>query len=504
MLEAGCVSARSTQNILIKNLLDTSIGAMVWWAAGHAIAYAGSNPFIGTANEGMDAFFVANQEQADLAPGDGTSAHWWAAWFFQFTYASVAATIVSGAVAERAELAAYLVYSSIITLLIYPVVVHWVWSPVGWLNMTNSAAVSGGTIDLAGSGVVHLTGGVAALCGAIVIGPRRGRFVMRPPAEDDGAGTSAPHSNPPQAVTLSRSKPWLRSCCSRLRQVVSCSHGKDIVMPMPGHSIVLQALGTFILWMGWFGFNAGSTLSISGRTPSTVAARIFVTTTLSGATGGFASVLLGRFLSKGRTWDVTTMCNGILTGLVSITAGCATVPVWASVLIGTLSALVYRAASYFVLHVLQVDDPLDAFAVHGAGGLWGVLAAALFSTERYVQALVGDANAEGGVLLGGAPKRLGAAVLLIVCNVCWTALTSTALFLFLRVNNILSKNLLDESSHNPTTHLRDLKGGSIGFGFVGDAKPTSKTSKVDRGAVSYSGAPKAKESTVYDGAESAL
>ena len=218
MLEAGVVTARSTQNILLKNLLDTSLGGIVWWAAGHAIAYGHGNSFIGTVGE-SNLFFSISQEMTDSAAGDsilegsGTPAKTFALWWFQFTFASVAATIVSGAVAERANLLAYLTYSTMITLLVYPVVAHWVWSTSGWLNLQNPDAVFGGVIDFAGSGVVHVTGGVAALCGASIIGPRRGRFAKAP------------------------------------EHVERCR--RAMPMPMPGHSTVLQALGTFILWMGW-------------------------------------------------------------------------------------------------------------------------------------------------------------------------------------------------------------------------------------------------------------
>ena len=251
----------------------------------------------------------------------------WAGWWFQYVFAAAATTIVSGAVAERAR--AHRVPDVHVRdhVFVYPVVVHWVWSSGGWLSCFNGAgegganvALRGGMIDFAGSGVVHMTGGVAALCGAKIIGPRSGRFVERKP------------------------------------------------VPMPGHSSVLQVLGTFILWMGWYGFNPGSTLGIASAHFARDAARSVVTTTLAAAGGAITVVLLGRF--TGGIWDVGCVCNGILAGLVSITAGCSTLTCGLSLLTGILGGGVYFGASKLVVRAL-IDDPLDAFAVHGACGFWG-------------------------------------------------------------------------------------------------------------------------------------
>jgi len=406
MLEAGSVSARSTQNILLKNLMDTAISAIVWWSVGHGIAYEGTNPFIGVSSSAPTIFFSQKmmQEDADgwTTPGS-ESGYDWAFFFFQFTFAAAAATIVSGAVAERARLLAYLTYSTIITMLIFPVVVHWVWSKHGFLSVRSPDSVLGGSLDFAGSGVVHLTGGTAALCGAYIIGPRHGRFV----AASDSVGG--------------------RRLCSRL--------GNSNPMPMPGHSTVLQALGTFILWMGWYGFNAGSTLRIDGSNIS-IAARIFSCTTLSASAGGITACLLERVRGVGRQWDVSTMCNGILSGLVAITAGCASVPPWSALVTGCLAGICYRVASHVMVEHLSVDDPLDAFAIHGVNGAWGVLASAIFSAEHYARQVTNDPGRSGGLLYGGG-RLLGASVAQVVCTVVWSGALSTAMFASLRRLGVL-------------------------------------------------------------------
>ena len=316
MLEAGAVRSKATQVILLKNLFDVSLGGMLWWLCGFAFTNGTGSAFIGYAPPpGKGSLFATAGLTGELSASSGMD---WALAFFQFTFAAAAATIVSGAVAERAQLPAYLAFSALMSGFVYPVVAHWVWSSSGWLSVYNPVAaqrfLSCGVIDFAGAGVVHMTGGVAALCGAKVIGPRTGRF------DADG-----------QPV------------------------------PMPGHSSVLQVLGTFILWLGWYGFNAGSTLGLDHGKART-AARVVLITTLAAAGGGMSSVLMHRFRAAGRTWDVTAMCNGILAGLVSVTAGCATVHPWAGFLMGGMGGCIYRLASQTIRR-LGIDDPLDAAAV---------------------------------------------------------------------------------------------------------------------------------------------
>jgi len=431
MLEAGAVTARGTQNILLKNLLDASISAVVWYSFGYGLAFGGENPFIGnplsasdssssSSNSNLFLVKLLEEDATGFSTPNSASGYAWAFWWFQFTFAATAATIVSGAVAERAQLISYLIYSTFITLFIYPVVAHWVWSGSGWLSPLNPDAFLGGVIDFAGSGVVHVTGGVAALAGAYTIGPRRGRFVTAgaPPCANASASTAA--------------------ACLRHRCSCCCERGGKQreqlkPMPMPGHSSVLHSLGTFILWMGWYGFNAGSTLSIGGSAPRT-AARIFATTTLSASSGGITAVVLNRVRGYGQQWDVAAMCNGVLAGLVSITAGCATCPAWAAIAIGILGGCIFRFASWVVLEVLHIDDPLDAFAVHGACGAWGVLACALFSTDYYTSNVA--SNSRGGVVDGGK-NLIGAALVFLAVTICWVGSMSLVMFSVLRRLGVL-------------------------------------------------------------------
>ena len=317
-------------------------------------------------------------------------------WFFQYVFAAAAATIVSGAMAERTALGGYIIYTTIITGFIYPVVVHWSWSGDGWASAFSGdywaakgqTAFKGGVIDFAGSGVVHMTGGIAALIGAAIVKPRTGRF-------DE------------------QKKP----------------------LPMPGHSTTLQVMGTFILWLGWYGFNPGSTLGISPGGYAQAAARVVVTTTLSAAMGGLTVILLEKLIGD-KTWSVGAACNGILAGLVGITAGCSVVFPGFAMLIGFLSGFVYFGASKFVLYILKVDDPLDAFAVHGACGFWGVIAASLFAASEYDYRGPG-AGATGGLLSSGKGGAFTAAICVLLAEIAWVGTLSAIMFFILKVVGLL-------------------------------------------------------------------
>lgn len=336
LLEAGSVRAKNVSNILFKNLMDVCIAGMVYflvsyaWAYGNANASSTSSKFIGTGNYAL----VDNTKGQTNYSSQGF-------WFFQFAFAATAATIVSGAVAERTKIEAYFIFSFFITFWIYPIVTHWVWAGQGWLSaFSRSVDGSGpnnglfneqytescGMFDYAGSSVVHMVGGLAGLIGAIVVGPRTGRFV----------------------------------------------DGKTV--DMPGHSMTLSTLGTLILWFGWYGFNCGSTLAFD----PTNAAKVAVTTTL----GPCSAVLTGVILNYARTktWDLGLGLNCALAGLVSVTANCSIIEDWMAIFIGMIGAFIYLGSSA-LLKKLQIDDPLDAFPVHGACGAWGTLAVGIFSTQ---------------------------------------------------------------------------------------------------------------------------
>jgi len=394
LLEAGSVRQKNTKNILLKNLLDACIGAVIWWAFGMGAAFgdAGSelgNVFIGTSTNGGGAFFASGWG----APAAQNSGYVMADWFFQYCYAAAAATIVSGAVAERAQLAAYLIYTCVITGFIYPVVVHWVWCNNGFLaggfTTNRGLTVLGGCLDFAGSGVVHVTGGIAALCAAAIIQPRIGRFDER---------------------------------------------GKAV--PMPGHSTPFVVLGTLILWMGWYGFNPGSTHGITADGSGTIMARAAMCTTLSAAAGGITCVFLDRTYSM--TFDVRMVCNGILAGLVSITAGCAYTLPWAALLIGSVGAFIYYGAARLLLK-LQIDDPLDAFPVHGACGVWGLIAVGLMAYPDYTTMAWDDDRSEAASYCGlfyGCGMLFAAQLVALLIEVLWVGGLSCMLFWSLRLGSL--------------------------------------------------------------------
>ncbi|KAG8460168.1 hypothetical protein KFE25_014313 [Diacronema lutheri] len=381
MVEAGTVRAKNTKNILIKNLLDACIGALIWFATGMGIAFGDStdSPYFGT---GVGNYALHSRDWSASYTSEGYD---WATWFFQFTFAATAATIVSGGVAERCALSAYLAYSVALTGFVYPVVVHLVWDSEGLLSAFNSGSpVLGGVIDFAGSGVVHMTGGIAAFVGAIFLGPRIGRF---------------------------------------------SAEGKP--MPMPGHSSVLQSLGVFILWLGWYGFNGGSTLAVFSSAYSRDLARVCVTTTLGAASAALTSVMIAHQFTH--VWDVSAVGNGILAGLVSITANCVVIEPWAAIVIGMFGGAIYQGASKLVLK-MKVDDPLDAFAVHGVCGAWGLVASGVFCRPEYSYNGLGS---HGFVYPGAQPDLLGIQIVTFLIITIWVGVCSTVIFGSLRLAGIL-------------------------------------------------------------------
>jgi Amt family ammonium transporter len=304
LVEAGFTRAKNAGNIIMKNIMDFSVGGLTYWAFGFALAYGGST--IGGLVSHGDVFFFNDATRA----GE---------WFFQVVFAATAATIISGAVAGRVKFTSYLMYTPFITGLIYPIVTHWVWGG-GWLSEL-------GFFDFAGSGVVHMLGGVAALAGVIVVGPRLGKY------DEDGT---------PRVI--------------------------------PGHSVTLGALGVFILWFGWYGFNAGSTLAAVGQD---IASPV-VTTTLA-ACAGAVGAMFTAWLLIGKP-DVGFTLNGVLAGLVGITAGTASISFGLSIVTGAIAGVI-MVFSVILLERVGIDDPVGAISVHGTAGLWGVLAVGLFSAD---------------------------------------------------------------------------------------------------------------------------
>lgn len=407
-LSAGAVRTKSVSNICLCIAIDACAAAIAFYLVGWGFAYgedAGS--FIGTSN------FALNGVGEEYAYHD---------WFFQFAFAATAATIVSGAVAERATFESYLTYSLLLSAWVYPVVVHWVWGN-GFLTLGGENAILDvGALDFAGDGPVHALGGCAGLIGAYLIGPRIGRF--------DGEG------NP---------------------------------LPMPGHSSPLLALGTFILWVGWFSFNPGSALVLVGN--GDLVGRAAVNTLLASATGGLTSLFLTTAVNPGRDWDIGAALNGILGGLVSITASCPAVESWAALVIGIGGGAVYVGASYFVLNVLKVDDPLDASAVHLFTGMYGLLMPGFFAKTEFMREVSG-ALAElpferySGVFYGGDGSLLACQIIEGVVIVLWVTAFIFPYFWVLKRMNLLrisasSEHIgIDHSSHGgaayPELIPRDL------------------------------------------------
>tara|TARA_Y100000991_G_C21963023_1_gene345453 strand:+ start:282 stop:1484 length:1203 start_codon:yes stop_codon:yes gene_type:complete len=301
LVETGFTRSKNSVNIVMKNFMDFSVGAITYWAFGFALAYGGTTigGFLAYGN-----FFLE---------GDSLT------YFFQVVFAATAATIVSGAVAERTKFSAYLMFQPFICGLIYPIVTHWVWSGQGWLGDL-------GFIDFAGSGVVHMVGGFAALAAVTVVGPRIGKY------DDQGSP-----------------------------------------LPLPGSSMVAGALGVFILWFGWYGFNVGSALAAIDVDLASIA----VTTTLSAAAASISAMYTSMISGKP---DVSMTLNGALAGLVGITAGCANVNNLGAVLIGLVSGVLVVYSINFI-EKKGFDDAVGAISVHGVCGAWGVLAVAIFDTS---------------------------------------------------------------------------------------------------------------------------
>ena len=324
MVEAGFTRAKNAVNILMKNLLDFSMGSIAFWIIGFAIMFGNGNDFFGFSGWFVSAGEVPDDVGQALAANpydalDWTTVPTYAAWLFQLVFAATAATIVSGAMAERTQFKSYLIYSFFITALIYPIVGHWTWG-AGWLSGL-------GFTDFAGSTVVHSTGGWLALAGAIVLGARHGKY--------DGNGRPR---------------------------------------PIPGHNLPLAALGVFILWLGWFGFNPGSEM---GAHPVSIAS-IAVTTNIAAAAGAIAAMSTA-WLMLGKP-DAGMSLNGALAGLVAITAGCANVTPLSAAIIGLLGGIVV-VFSVLLFERLKVDDPVGAISVHGVCGALGTILLGLFHSE---------------------------------------------------------------------------------------------------------------------------
>ncbi len=384
MVEAGFTEAKNAANIMMKNLMDVSVGMLFFGLIGWNIAYSGGS-FFGIADGGWSKFGVAGM--TDLFPGDAFdySLAVPVDFLFQAAFAAAAATIVSGAVAGRTQFKGYLVYSIVITALIYPIVVNWKWGG-GWLDEL-------GFVDFAGSGLVHMTGGFAALMGAIVLGPRIGRF--------------APDGTP---------------------------------RTINGHSIPLAMLGVFILFVGWFGFNPGSQLAADMAVPYIAVQTAFA------AAAGAAGAMVTSWIVMGKP-DVGMAGNGMLAGLVAICSGIGNFISIGTLLTGLVAGVIV-VFSIRAVEAAKIDDPVGAFSVHGVAGFWGLIATGLFASssspvDDSLQGLFtgGGAGLLVDQLIGGVAI---AAFVMISTGILFTALRAAGIF---RVSEEEELAGLDLSEH---------------------------------------------------------
>ena len=354
MVETGFTRAKNAGNIIMKNLMDFCIGTPVFWLVGFGLMFGAGNGFIGK----IGGIATEAHYGSGMLP-DGVP--FWAFLIFQTVFCATSATIVSGAMAERTKFLSYCIYSLMISLVVYPVSGHWIWGG-GFISQM-------GFHDFAGSCAVHMVGGVAAFIGAVILGPRIGKY---------------------------------------------SKSGKS--KAIPGHNLTVGALGVFILWFCWFGFNGASTVSMEGDAIVS-AGKIFVTTNLSAAVATVTVMMITWIRYKKP--DVSMSLNGSLAGLVAVTAGCANVDVIGSFIIGAVAGVLVCVAVYFIEDKLKVDDPVGAVAVHGCNGIWGTIAVGLFDYKD-------------GLFYGGGVHHLLIQLLGIVCIAGWTIVTMTIVFTVLK------------------------------------------------------------------------
>lgn len=427
LLETGLTRAKNVAHTMGMNFLVYSLGVLVFWAVGFGLQMGGAGPLTTLGGDaslnaeftislgghqwglfGMRGFFLDPQVFTPAVA---------AVFLFQMVFMDTALTIPTGALAERWRFGAFVGFSVILAALIYPLFANWVWGG-GWLSaLGRNLGWGHGHVDFAGSTVVHLTGGVVAFIGAKRLGPRLGKF------GPDGS---------PRAI--------------------------------PGHNVAYAVLGTFILAFGWFGFNAGSTLAGTDTRIAVVA----VNTMLASAAGGVAgcAYVWSRFGKP----DVSMMCNGMLGGLVAITASCAFVSAAAAVFIGAVAGVLVIAVATFVESVLKVDDPVGAIAVHGGGGAWGTVALGLFANGTYGAGLNGVEGGVRGLLYGDAGQLLANGVGIVV-NVVFVG--GTSYLAFSVVQKVISHRVAE---HDELTGLDLPEMGIEGYTSEPTSEPAAASS----------------------------
>jgi Amt family ammonium transporter len=378
LVEAGFTRTKNTANILMKNLMDFSIGSLIFWLLGYTLMYGEDiGGFLGKIS------FFFGSEEINGVPDK-------ASLMFQTVFAATAATIVSGAVAERTKFSTYIVFSIAITAIIYPISGHWVWGG-GWLS-----SLSTPFHDFAGSSVVHSVGAWVGLTGAVIIGPRLGKYT---------------------------------------------SDGK--ARAIPGQNLAFGALGVFILWFGWFGFNPGSQLAAAGTENASAISHIFITTNLAAAAGAITAMAVTWMKYKRPGLSLTL--NGALAGLVAITAGCDVVSPGGAAIIGILAGILLVLGVEFIDKVLRIDDPVGAISVHGLNGALGTILVGVFSTSN-------------GLLYGGGAAQLGSQLIGVLAIGAWAVGTGFLLFFVLkktigvRVSRRIEEEGLDIYEHGESAY----------------------------------------------------
>jgi ammonium transporter, Amt family len=380
ILEAGMIRQTATVNALLENFLEAGVGALCWWLIGFGLAFGVDN---GSGLFGTTLFAPGIDVANTIFYGNISTL---TMFFFQFAFAATASTITTGAMAERTDFIGNLIYTVIVTIFIYPIVVHWVWGG-GWLFQQ-------GFIDFAGSNVVHTVGGVIALAGAFFLGPRKGKI-------------------------------W----------------GQAI----PAHNLGLALIGTLILWVGWYGFNPGSTLGMVGAA-GTVGI-VVLNTTLGGGVGSLATMFFVYFRTG--KWDLPATLNGSLAGLVAVTGGCAFISPVAAIIIGAVAGIVVILWGD-LLERVKIDDAVGASSVHLACGVWGIIAIGLFAEPSLIGFAGNPANASWGGLLvsGGGANLLMVQLLGSAATIIWCGVTSAIMFGALKAVGRLRVNPAAEADGN--------------------------------------------------------
>ena len=422
-VEAGFTRAKNTGNILMKNLMDFCIGTVVFILIGFSLLLGEDVlGFIG--KPGFDIF--TSYKDFD-----------WSNFVFNLVFCATTATIVSGAMAERTKFISYCVYSGVISALIYPIEAHWIWGG-GWLSQI-------GFHDFAGSCAIHMVGGISALVGAAILGPRIGKFTK----DKNGKITK--------------------------------------VNAIPGHNITIGALGVFILWLGWYGFNGAAAKSVEQL------GSIFVTTTIAPALATVVCMIF-TWLKYGKP-DVSMCLNASLAGLVAITAGCDVTDALGAIIIGSVAGLLVCFGVWFLDNVLRVDDPVGAVAVHMMNGIWGTIAVGLFATNSAPGYSIADSkgNELVGLFYGGGFKLLGLQLTGFVSVAAWTVVTITIVFLVIKATLGLRVSEEEEIiGLDPTEH--GLPSAYAGFAIMdvsGDVMDVNENT--DLGSSEYATASQAKK-----------